>query len=50
MEEAIQSALCPNQAPRNQGRNTKKNGTIWKKEKYEKIVIQKENTTNPNVK
>ena len=40
-----------NQALRNQKRNTKKNGTtIWKKEKHEKIVIKKENTTNPNVK
>ena len=27
-----------------------KNGTVQKKEKNEKIVIKKENTTNPNVK
>jgi hypothetical protein len=30
--------------------DTEKNCIIWKKEKYEKIVIKKENTTNPNVK
>jgi hypothetical protein len=28
----------------------KKNGTIWKKEKYEKKENKKENITNPNVK
>ena len=27
-----------------------KNGTVQRKEKNEKIVIKKENTTNPNVK
>ena len=27
-----------------------KNGIVQKKEKNEKIVIKKENTTNPNVK
>ena len=27
-----------------------KNGTVQKKEKNEKIVIKKENTTSPNVK
>ena len=27
-----------------------KNGTVQKKEKNEKIVIKRENTTNPNVK
>ena len=31
-------------------KNIIKNGTVQKKEKNEKIVIKKENTTNPNVK
>ena len=31
-------------------KKTIKNGTVQKKEKNEKIVIKKENTTNPNVK
>ena len=31
-------------------KNIIKNGTVQKKEKNEKIVIKRENTTSPNVK
>ena len=31
-------------------KKTIKNGTVQKKEKNEKIVIKRENTTSPNVK
>ena len=31
-------------------KNNIKNGTVQKKEKNEKIIIKKENTTNTNVK
>ena len=39
-----------NKSLQNLRRDTEKNGIIRKKEKNEKIVIKKENTTNPNVK